>query len=270
MAHYTFHMGQIARFCFAGSLLLTLLFSSPMIAQLRISGPAGDSNAVRVPFVGCNTDGQTGPVKAPKGQSKIVSVSAEAARRLAFYSAGDKTGILAPKGWNCFSTYGSNGSTLFVSPTAIDHKSLFSSEWKGFSGPAIQISFSYGDTSGRFSVAKTIARVFPDYSKFVQDVVAEGIQPASSFPSGPYPSDSLYYRGKRIVEFQTPGNSEGLGTQSRLLKSASPINGVAILIGPEPNLVQLSMRLTPDTDDLARFIVQQLEHDTGEMVSSGK
>ena len=46
------------------------------------------------------------------------------------------------------------------------------------------------------------------------------------------------------------------------LKQATyKIQGVAILIGGQHDLVQLSMRLTPQTDDMARAIVQQVETD---------
>jgi hypothetical protein len=123
----------------------------------------------------------------------------------------------------------------------------------------IQLSLEIGHTSGRFGVARTIARVFPAYSDFVQRVIAEGIEPASSFPSGPYPNDHQTYKSKRIVEFQTPANTEGLGTSSRLQKTGSPIYGVAILFGQEPNLLQLSLRLTPETIDLVQTIIRENE-----------
>jgi hypothetical protein len=72
-------------------------------------------------------------------------------------------GVLAPRGWHCFSTYGSNGSNLFVSPVPIDGKALFSADWKGFMGDVVQLSVMDGGTSGRFEVAKVVARVFPAY-----------------------------------------------------------------------------------------------------------
>ena len=85
-------------------------------------------------------------------------------------------------------------------------------DWKGFTGSAIEIAVSSGGTSGRFEVAKVIARVFPAYKQFAQNVIAEGIEPASDFPSGPYSNDKLTYRAKNIVEFETPANTAGLGT----------------------------------------------------------
>jgi hypothetical protein len=150
---------------------------------------------------------------------------------------------------------------LFVSPDAIDPKMLFSDDWKGFTGPAIQISVSSGGTSGRFEVAKVIARVFPAYKQFAQDVIAEGIEPASDFPSGPYPNDKLTDRGKNVVKFETPANTEGLGTDSRLLPNAGPIDGVAMITGADTDLIQLSARVPEKDRDLIPFIVKQAESD---------
>ena len=188
-----------------------------------------------------------------------MAIPAEVAQRLAYYKAQEGVGVLAPKGWRCIGTYGSNGATLYVSPDAINAADLFSASWKGFSGPVIQISSVDGDTSGRFEVAKTIARVFPAHKAFVAGVIAEGIEPASSFPYGPYPADTLRYRRENIVEFRTPAQTEGLGTASRLQKNDSPICGVAILFGEEPRLLQLSVRLPSETSDLAQLIVEQTE-----------
>jgi hypothetical protein len=214
-----------------------------------------------VSFVGCASDGQVGPLKAPTGRSRRMAIPAKAAQRLAYYKAENGFGVLAPKGWHCFGTYGSNGANLYVSPSPINASDLFSTTWKGFPGPVIQISSVNGGTSGRFEVARIIARVFPDRKEFVDNVIAEGVEPASSFPSGPHPADTLKYRGKNIVEFLTAARKEGLGTQSRLLKNNSPISGVAILFGEEPSLLQLSMRLPSQTSDLAQFIIAHAERE---------
>ena len=231
---------------------------SSAFAQTKPSAPP--LQGVAVPFVGCASDGQMGPVKAPAGQSKLVTLPAGVAARLAYYKAEYSAGVLAPRGWHCFSTYGSNGANLFVSPDAIDGKTvLLSMDWKGFSGQAIQISVSLGGTSGRFQVVKIIARVFPEYKAFAENVIAEGIEPASSFSFGPYPKDKLTYRGKSVVEFETPANTEGLGTDSKLQANASPIAGVAILSGAETDLVLLSARLKKKDRDLIPTIVGQVE-----------
>jgi hypothetical protein len=190
-----------------------------------------------------------------------VIVPAEAAQRLSYYKAEEGVGVLAPRGWHCFGTYGSNGTTLYVSPDAINASDLFLTSWKGFAGPVVQISSEEGDTSGRFAVARTVARVFPGHKAFVEGIIAEGIEPAGSFPYGPYPTDRLKYRSEDIVEFWTPPHAEGLGTASRLLKNDSPISGVAILFGEEPNLLQLWVRIPSDAGDLTDFIIQQAERE---------
>lgn len=183
----------------------------------------------------------------------------EAAKRLAYYLAAHGPGTLAPRGWHCFSTYGSNGTNLFVSRDPIDTKALFSPDWSGLVGPAIQISFIEGDTSGRFKVAKVIARVFPAHKQFVQNVIAEGMEPASDFPSGPYTTDKLNYRTPEWVEFETPANTQGLGTVSRLQANANPISGVVFL--KDINLIQLSARLPDKDSDLIPIIEHQVTDD---------
>jgi hypothetical protein len=222
---------------------------------------AKSTAAVTVPFVGCPSDGQTGPIKAPSGKSLPVTIPTADAKRLAYYKAEEGFGVLAPRGWNCFSTYGSNGASIFVSPDPIDAATLLSLDWKGFAGPAIQISVSDGGTSGRFEVAKVIARVFPAYKAFAQKVIAEGIEPASDFPFGPYPGDKLTYLSKSVVEFETPANAQGLGTASLLLMNASPIDGVVIVSGVDTNLTLLSARVPATDSDLLQFIVKQAESD---------
>ena len=102
--------------------------------QAKSSSASAQSAAVTVPFVGCASDGQAGPQAAPSGQSLAVAIPAGLAQRLAYYKAEDGIGVLAPRGWHCFSTYGSGGSNLFVSPDPIDTTELFSPDWKGFTG----------------------------------------------------------------------------------------------------------------------------------------
>ena len=228
-------------------------------AQAKPSAPPTQKTAVTVLFVGCASDGQGGPLKAPSGKSPAVAIPAGAAQRLAYYKAEYSPGVLAPRGWHCFSTYGSNGASLFVSPDPLDSKSLLSLDWKGFTGPAVEISVSSGGTSGRFEVAKIVARVFPDYKAFAQSVIAEGIEPASDFPFGPYPNDKLTYRSKSVVEFETPANTQGLGTDSRLEMNASPIDGVAIVAGADTDLTMVRARLSGPDRDLVQFIVKQVE-----------
>ncbi len=218
----------------------------------------GQERAVSVPFVGCKSDGQIGPMDAPKGTNKSVPITAKAAQALAYYATGPGAGVLAPRGWYCFGTYGSSGSALLVSPQPIDTASMFST-WDGLSGPVIGVSNWDGDTSGRFQVAEIIARVFPAYKAFATHVMEEGL--GGPFKFRPYPKDALTYKSKTVVEYRTPAQTDGLGTYLWLKKNGSPIEGVAILAGQTPNLLLLSVRLLPELNELTSIIVHQIERD---------
>ena len=183
-------------------------------------------------------------------------ISIDAARELAYYKSALGIGVLAPRGWYCFQIYGSGGNSLYVSPEPIDSTRFFSSDHAGFAGPAIEISNSIGDTSGRFTVAEIIARVFPAYRAFVANVAEMLNQPASSIPSGPNPTDTLIYRSKTMVEYRTPAQTEGLGTRSMLKKNGDPIDGVAILTGDTPDLRLLSVRLPSNKNGLAAVVLR--------------
>jgi hypothetical protein len=239
-----------------------LAFSQPQTTSRETA-----ATTVTVPFVGCPADGQAGPLDPPKGIAQVVHIPREAAQQLAFYMGEQGFSVLAPRGWHCFEIDGARGSSLFVSPQPIDGNRLLSDAWKGFTGPVIQLSFEAGGTSGRFEVARMIARVFPAHRSFVGKVIAENIEPASNFPSGPYPNDKLTYKSKDLVEYQTPPQTEGLGTQSRLLKNADPIGGVAMLVGEDPktgeppSVLLLAVRLSSEMTGLSSAIIQQTEYE---------
>jgi hypothetical protein len=188
-------------------------------------------------------------------------ISPEAAQELAYYGSALDLGVLAPRGWYCLGIYGSGGDFLFVSSQPIDTQKIFGPEYRGFDGPVIEISERHSDQGGdRLDKAQIIARVFPAYRALVTALMDgyDGI-PASSYPFGPFPSDSLTYKGNALVEYVTPAQTEGLGTHSSLKKNGSPIEGVAILNGEPPDLILLSVRLPQETVGLAPVIVGQVE-----------
>jgi hypothetical protein len=224
---------------------------------------------VSVPFVGCKGDGQAGPLEAPKDTERLVSIPAEAAQKLAYYQTEYGFGVLAPRGWYCFGTDGSNGGSLYVSPQPIKAEQLFSDKWQGFTGPAIQISGFEGGTSGRYEVARAIARVFPAHIKFVRKVMADFDEPATYYPRGPYPKDKLRYKNRETVFYQTPPNTKGLGTDSKLKANGSPIDGIAVLVSDEPSfkepsLIFLAARLPPAQANLTQAIIQQVGQEARE------
>jgi hypothetical protein len=232
----------------ASRLAALLVFSSFAFAA---------SAAQRVPFVGCASDGQLGPVAAPKGAAKSVAIGAAAASRLAYYQARNSFGVLAPRGWKCFYFYGSSGASLLVAPSGkLDDPDL------RLAGPAVVMSVDSGGTSGRFLVAKYSARLFPkEEQAFIAGVIAEGIEPKANFPFGPYPKDKTTYKNARLLEFETPANADGLGTSDRLQKSSQPIVGMATLKGSasEPDFYLLTVRLPADQAQLAPAIIGQAE-----------
>jgi hypothetical protein len=233
--------------------------NTPGAVQTAASGTP-TPGASTVPFVGCAQDGQGGPQPAPTGQPHAVPIDAASAAKLAYYSAGDPGGVLAPKGWYCFGVYGSDGAVLYVAPSPIQSADVLSDSWAAGSGPAVVAAFSSGDTSGRFAVAKAIARIFPSRAAFAQSVIAEGIEPATDFPSGPFPTDHDVVKSPTVVEYETPAGAQGLGTTfSRLAANASPIDGVAVLQGQTPDLAFLAVRLTPDLQPLTPAVVQLFE-----------
>jgi hypothetical protein len=244
------------------TLLVCVAISVMASAQARAIPEQQERTAVSVPFVGCASSGQTATLEAPKGTNRSVPISPEDAQALSYYKSADGIGLLAPRGWYCEGASGSSGDVLFLSPNPIRHDS---SGWHGLEGPAIEIYHMFGGTSGRFGVAEVMARVFPGYRSFATRLLKEMGLPV---PTGPYPKDTLTYRTKTVVEYSTPAHTEGLGNfNSRLGENDLPIRGTAVIIGDPPNvrdgpdLVLLSVRLSPALTGLIPAIVDQFERD---------
>jgi len=212
--------------------------------------------AAVVPFVGCPSDGQIGPEPAPTGKDKTVTLDPRVAARVAFYQSKYDAGLLAPRGWHCIALEGSNGSILFVLPARRTADSLLTDA--GIAGPGIQLTTSLGETSGRFEVARIVARYFPQRRAFVTSVIAEGIEPASHFPFGAYPADRVVQRDGRRIEVETPPEAQGLGSASRLRPDGLPIRSVAVIEGDPPNLVLLTVKLPFSLRALLPAIAGQL------------
>jgi len=231
-----------------------------LLAQQQKAANSQKQAAGSVPYVGCRSDGQTGPLDAPSGKAPQMSMRADIAQQLAYYSSAEGIGVLAPRSWYCTGTYGSGGEHIYVSPQPIDARSILSVDWGGFTGPAIQLDHRYGDTSGRFAVAEIIARVFPSFKAFAMGVMKE-LSPPDTFSFGPYPNDTLTYKGKTVVEYRTPAQASGLGTLSSLKENDSPIEGVAILVEKTPDVIQLSVRLPSNLTELTPVVIQQVERE---------
>src|SRR5689334_448624 len=183
---------------------MILAFSTQTLLVAQEKAASTQQTAVAVPFVGCKSDGPSDPREAPKGTSASVPITIKAAQMLAFYRSPEGLSVLAPRGWYCLGIYGSGGDALLVSPQPIDESTIFSADRGGFRGPAIDISRRFGGTSGRFDVAKIIARVFPAYKLSAYNFLAGFDWAISSLVWAPYPTDGLTYKSNRVVEYKTP------------------------------------------------------------------
>jgi hypothetical protein len=247
----------------AGGVILAMCARPSLLVQATGAASNPQGTPVSVPFIGCASSGQIETLEAPKGTSISVPISLKDAETLAYYKSADGIGLLAPRGWFCEGASGSSGYALFLSPKPIHHGL---SGWEGLEGPAIEVNHITSENSGRYEIAEIIARVFPVY-RALATRVWEGID--RPFPSGPYRKDTLKYRGKTIVEYKTPAQTEGLGNfDSSLKKNDIPIVGAAILIidppnliGNPPDLVLLSVRFPPDLARLTPAIVRYVERD---------
>ena len=99
-----------------------------------------------------------------------------------------------------------------------------------------------------------MARLFPSKRKFVDDVIAEGIEPKENFPFDPYPADTVTYRSSTDVVFVTPAGSDGMGTFSRLAKNGDPISG-EVRLSPENDATVIDVRLPKAMFQLAPAIL---------------
>jgi hypothetical protein len=214
---------------------------TPPLSQKRLV-------AAMVPAVGCPQDGQAGPQEAPMLPKDVrVIIPERVASSLAYYSAGESpgSGVLGPKGWDCFGTYGSGGSTLFVMPRRLGDPILDRFE-KLKEGPAVIRRTSIGGTSGRFRVARISARIFPRARPFVERVRKEGLEDPSDYVFVPWDTDQLNRLSDFAVSYVTPVGSDGLGTALGLAPGHTPISGLVLLIQEQadgPFLEELAVRL---------------------------
>jgi hypothetical protein len=245
------------------TLLLALATIVAASAQTATAPPTHQETSVSVPFVGCPSYGQIERLEPPKGTSRTMRISSANAKALAYYRSADGIGVLAPRGWYCEGASGSGGYALFLGPKQIQHGG---SGWQGLDGPAIEVNHMTSENSGRYEIAEVMARVFPAYRVFARRLMKGMDIP---LPTDSYPKDTLARRGEKIVEYNTPAQTEGLGNfHSWIGKSDLPISGVAIIIddsattGGGPDLVLLSVRLPHALTGLTPVIVGQLERDT--------
>ena len=219
----------------------------------------------QVPFVGCKSAGKPDAANAPSGAEQVFPMTAAEARQLAFYKSAIAPGALAPRGWHCYANYNPGWQVFYVTPQPLDAASITTGISKGYTGPVIEFIHRGGDGSASYEAARIISRVFPAHKPLIEKMIKDRVlQGAVNFI--PYPKDTLKDRSPDIVEFQTPPQTEGLGTNFSVRKNAGPIDGVALFTGKtpsgeRPDLIVLSVRLPSDLAALTPVIIRQAERD---------
>ncbi len=206
-----------------------------------------------IPFVGCPAEGMSGPVAAPAGSAMPSSLPASAAGKLAHYVA-DGMEVLAPRDWHCIEMYGSGGAFLLVTPAP--HSAAELQDFRPLLGPVVELSYLNGWTSGRFDVARVLARLFPSRRGFVRHVIQEGLEPARDVPFGRFPTDRMTRHGSSEVEFTTPPGRTGMGTMmDRLNPGPLPVSGLARL-AEQDGVTLLDVRLPAGSRPLTAAIIR--------------
>ena len=210
----------------------------------------------RVAAVGCPANDEGGPVLALAGESMPAPVKPQTAEQIAYYRAQNSAGVYAPRGWSCRAWSGSSGSTLLVTPKRIEPPYF---PLPVITGPAVMIQSWDVGSSGRFHIAMVAAQLFPLLGQdIVTQVKQEHLISDSSFDVESHPDDQVSYPTDRLVEYTTPANRTGLGTDSLLQVSNLPIRGLTIL-NPETDvnaLTEVRVRLPAALSAVEEAIVQ--------------
>ena len=189
-----------------------------------------------IPAIGRPLDGQAGPQDTPTlPKTMRVLVPEGAASGLTYYSAfeGAGSGLVAPKGWDCFGTYGSAGSHLYITPNRLNTPILERPDKVG-GGPVIIDNHLIGGTSGRFPIAQLSARIFPLARAFVQRVRAMGLDDPKTYVFKPWPADRLNRLSDFVVSYVTPSNTDGVGTIFGPTPGPELISGLVFLRSLSP------------------------------------
>src|SRR5436853_5444611 len=121
----------------------TLTRLAVVLSLALVESPAGRMQLSEVPFQGRQCDGQVGRAPAPADPDRKVQLPEALAQRLTYYKADGGSGVLGPRGWNCFGLVGSSGSYLLVTPALLNTdtwESLSASIDRARTGMAIEVN----------------------------------------------------------------------------------------------------------------------------------
>ena len=200
----------------------------------------------RVPALLCPVNEEMGSARPLAGESMPAPVQQALAEQITYYKAEGSPGVYAPKGWSCRAWDGSSGSTVLVTPRPIAPPYL---PLPVITGPAVMIQTWDLGSSGRFHIAMVAAQLFPLLGEeLITQVRQEHLISDSSFDIESHPDDQVSHPTDRLLEYTTPANRTGLGTNGLLEMSNLPIRGLTIL-NPEADvsaLTEVRVRLPPD------------------------
>jgi len=211
---------------------------------------------VPVPLVDCPTNEQPGASGPRVGVSMPAPVDGRMAPQLAFYRSLNSPGVYAPRGWQCRGWDGSNGTILVVTPRRLEPPFY---PLPGIAGPAVMIQTSDAGSSGRFHVAIVAAQLFGLIAdEFIATIRQEHVVSDSALQAAPDPDDQVQYISDRLVQFTTPANRNGLGTDGLFEMSDRAVRGLIILNLERSvnSLTEVRVRLPPALDAVTTTIVQ--------------
>jgi len=215
-----------------------------------------------IPFVGCPGTDMAGPVDPPSGQPVIVDMPASVAAKLALY-VGHGLGFLAPRGWKCRGAWGNAIGSLWATPQTGDSDT----------GPVIVVIVGSAETGpGTSFVQRYCSQYFQKIcskSRFLK--LAR--QPGSVFEDESlvprFGTDTLHYISGSKLQYRTPADHRGLGTEilnatryspnDSSMSASLPTDGLIEMIGdPVPTyLIDLmAIRVSSDSKDLIPFIIK--------------
>jgi len=209
-----------------------------------------------VPVIECPSNEQAGGASSRPGVSIPVPLDGRMAGQLAYYRSERSPGVYAPRGWQCHGWDGLNGTILVVTPKSLQPPFV---PLPVVSGPAIAIETSDAAGPGRFHVAIVAAQVFALIGEdFITRIRQEHLIPDASFEAEPDADDQIQNISDRLVEFTTPPNRSGLGTNDMFEPSDWPVRGLIILNLPSElnSLTEVRVRLPPGMIGIAATVVQ--------------
>jgi hypothetical protein len=246
---------SIRPFLFAA---LAAVFGSSAFAgegSMNHAGGLGDDGArANVPVVNCasETDQRTAKPTLQLPPQKATA-PASVAPKLAYYTGGFG-GVLAPRGWQCDVWFNAGGMTVYVRPHRKDARA-----------PFVQIITAENDAnfSQKEIVATVVAHLFPAHAAYVKEVVAQEHENSGDgtydIAIGPYPADKITRRTATLVEFVTPPNKDGMGTEYGIGKNAVPVFGAAFLASDDSYAQIALVRLPDELKSLAPAILKSAE-----------